>query len=129
METFILDDDHKKSKSQKSSKTESKSYQFLQKVGLFRENANVPLSSGQDFMSYMLSLMRSHGNENSDMLPCIDVSSMQHVAYVMDAFVYYLREVGPNNRNALKKSSNASKKGKKNARGESLPSIVEFDIG
>jgi len=35
--------------------------------------------------------MRSHSNEHSDLLPVVDVSSLKHVAYVLDAYIYYLR--------------------------------------
>jgi len=45
----------------------------------------------RDFLSYMISLIRGHGNEHHDSLPILDVSSLRHVAYVFDAYVYYLR--------------------------------------
>ena len=45
----------------------------------------------QDFLSYALSLMRSHNSEHSDSLPIIDVASMKHIAYVFDALIYYMR--------------------------------------
>jgi len=35
--------------------------------------------------------MRAHNNEHGDSLPVLDVSSLKHVAYVLDALVYYLR--------------------------------------
>ena len=35
--------------------------------------------------------MRSHNNEHSDALPCIDIASLRHVAYVFDALIYYMR--------------------------------------
>jgi len=35
--------------------------------------------------------MRAHSNEHGDSLPVLDVSSLKHVAYVLDAFVYYMR--------------------------------------
>lgn len=44
-----------------------------------------------DFLSYMLSLMRGHNNEHFDSLPVLDVASLKHVAYVFDAFIYYIR--------------------------------------
>ena len=48
-------------------------------------------ASRRDFLSYALSLMRSHNSEHSDSLPVLDVASMKHVAYVFDALVYYMR--------------------------------------
>ncbi|XP_077989768.1 E3 ubiquitin-protein ligase UBR5-like [Glandiceps talaboti] len=44
-----------------------------------------------DFLSYALSLMRSHNAEHSDSVPIIDVSAMKHVAYILDAVIYFLR--------------------------------------
>ena len=35
--------------------------------------------------------MRCHNNEHSDTLPTIDVTALKHVAYVLDALVYYMR--------------------------------------
>ncbi|UXI21599.1 alkaline phosphatase tissue-nonspecific isozyme [Sarcoptes scabiei] len=45
----------------------------------------------RDFLNYALSLMRGHSNEHYDSLPVLDVSSLKHVAYIFDAFVYYIR--------------------------------------
>ncbi|XP_031552973.1 E3 ubiquitin-protein ligase UBR5-like isoform X3 [Actinia tenebrosa] len=45
----------------------------------------------QDFLLYLLSLLRGQCNEHGDTLPKLDVSSLRHVAYVMDALIYYLR--------------------------------------
>ena len=50
----------------------------------------------RDFLSYMISLIRGHGNEHHDSLPILDVSSLRHVAYVFDAYVYYLRALNHN---------------------------------
>lgn len=36
--------------------------------------------------------MRAHSNEHSDLLPVIDVSALRHVAYVLDAYIFFLRE-------------------------------------
>lgn len=58
----------------------------------------VSLASGVDspnarheYLSYILSLMRSHHDEHADALPKLDVASLRHVAYVLDSFVYYVR--------------------------------------
>ena len=48
-------------------------------------------ASRRDFLSYALSLMRSHNSEHSDSLPVLDVASMKHIAYVFDALIYYMR--------------------------------------
>ncbi|CAK8697546.1 unnamed protein product [Clavelina lepadiformis] len=54
------------------------------------------IAARQDFLSYILSLMRSHSNEHSDLLPIVDVSSLKHIAYVLDAYIYYLRALSDN---------------------------------
>ena len=48
-------------------------------------------SARRDFLTYALSLMRSHNDEHSDNLPIIDISALKHVAYVFDALIYYMR--------------------------------------
>lgn len=48
-------------------------------------------SARRDFLTYALSLMRSHNDEHSDNLPTIDISALKHVAYVLDALIYYMR--------------------------------------
>lgn len=45
----------------------------------------------REFLSYCLSLMRSHSNEHADSLPVLDISALKHVAYVLDALIYYMR--------------------------------------
>lgn len=35
--------------------------------------------------------MRSHNNEHSDSLPILDISALKHIAYVLDALIYYMR--------------------------------------
>lgn len=45
----------------------------------------------REFLSYCLSLMRSHNAEHADSLPVLDVSALKHVAYVLDALIYYIR--------------------------------------
>jgi len=56
----------------------------------------------RDFLSYAISLMRTHNNEHFDSLPILDVGSLKHVAYVFDSLIYYLRV---NNENTLHKPS------------------------
>lgn len=50
----------------------------------------------RDFLSYMISLIRGHGNEHHDSLPILDVSSLRHIAYVFDAYIYYLQALSRN---------------------------------
>ncbi|XP_001947833.2 E3 ubiquitin-protein ligase UBR5 isoform X3 [Acyrthosiphon pisum] len=54
-------------------------------------NNNPAVEPRREFISYCLSLMRAHSNEHGDSLPVLDVSSLKHVAYVLDALVYYMR--------------------------------------
>ncbi|XP_054273224.1 E3 ubiquitin-protein ligase UBR5 isoform X2 [Macrosteles quadrilineatus] len=55
-----------------------------------RESSD-PNSARREFLSYALSLMRSHNAEHADSLPVLDVSALRHVAYVFDALIYYMR--------------------------------------
>lgn len=48
-------------------------------------------SSRRELLSYCLSLMRSHNSEHLDSLPVLDVSALKHIAYVLDALIYYMR--------------------------------------
>lgn len=48
-------------------------------------------SSRRDFLTYCLSLMRSHNSEHRDSLPVLDITALRHVAYVLDAIVFYMR--------------------------------------
>ena len=58
----------------------------------------------QDFLVYLLSILRGNHNEHGDTLPKLDVSALRHVAYVMDALIYYLR----NNPDAVSHVSKSS---------------------
>lgn len=51
-----------------------------------------------DFLNYALSLMRSHNQEHSGWLPVLDVAALKHVAYVLDAVIYYLRSIDPDSK-------------------------------
>lgn len=48
-------------------------------------------SSRRDFLTYALSLMRSHSSEHRDSLPVLDITALRHIAYVVDGIVYYMR--------------------------------------
>ena len=54
------------------------------------------ISSRRDFVAYTLGLMRAHSNEHRDLLPPIDIASLRHVAYVLDAFLFYMQPIGGN---------------------------------
>lgn len=58
----------------------------------------------QDFLVYVLSLLRGNSNEHGGSLPQMDVSSLPHVAYVLDSLVYYIRN-NPNASSQAKRSS------------------------
>ncbi|MBN3274321.1 UBR5 ligase, partial [Polyodon spathula] len=49
------------------------------------------ISARGDFLNYALSLMRSHNDEHSDVLPVLDVCSLKHVAYVFQALIYWIK--------------------------------------
>jgi hypothetical protein len=48
-------------------------------------------TSRRDFLTYCLSLMRSHNSEHRDSLPVLDVTALRHIAYVLDAIIFYMR--------------------------------------
>nr|XP_006821041.1 PREDICTED: LOW QUALITY PROTEIN: E3 ubiquitin-protein ligase UBR5-like [Saccoglossus kowalevskii] len=66
----------------------------LERRGRLVPSVDPANSARHDFLSYILSLMRSHNDEHSDSLPMIDVSALKHVAYVLDALIYYMRSGG-----------------------------------
>lgn len=47
----------------------------------------------RDFFTYCLSLMRSHTSEHRDSLPVLDVTSLKHVAYILDSLIFYMRDL------------------------------------
>lgn len=59
------------------------------------ENENANSASRRDFLQYALSLMRSHSGEHGDDLPMLELSSLRHVAYVVDALLYFLNTKNP----------------------------------
>lgn len=44
-----------------------------------------------EFLTYALSLMRSHSSEHRDSLPVLDITALRHIAYVLDGMVFYMR--------------------------------------
>jgi len=63
-------------------------------------------SARRDFLSYALSLMRSHNDEHADNLPTLDITSLKHIAYVLDALVYYMRSGGGSDTDSLHDAAN-----------------------
>lgn len=55
--------------------------------------------SRREFLTYCLSLMRSHSSEHRDSLPVLDVTSLRHIAYVLDAIIFYMRAGSEENGN------------------------------
>ncbi|XP_069354271.1 E3 ubiquitin-protein ligase UBR5 isoform X7 [Maniola hyperantus] len=49
----------------------------------------------REFLAYCLSLLRAHSAEHAEQLPVLDVAALKHVAYVLDALVYYMRAAQP----------------------------------
>lgn len=35
--------------------------------------------------------MRAHNSEHRDSLPVLDITALRHVAYVLDALIFYMR--------------------------------------
>ena len=68
----------------------------------FLENKSV--NHRLEFLNYSLSLMRS-SHEHGDQEPTVDVLSYKHLAYLVDAFIYYFRESGLNESSQLNKSN------------------------
>lgn len=52
---------------------------------------NYAQSSRREFLTYALSLMRSHSSEHRDSLPVLDITALRHIAYVLDGMVFYMR--------------------------------------
>lgn len=52
---------------------------------------NYAQSSRREFLTYALSLMRSHSSEHRDSLPVLDITALRHIAYVVDGIVFYMR--------------------------------------
>lgn len=65
-------------------------------------------SARRDFLSYALSLMRSHHDEHSDSLPIMDITALKHMAYVFDALIYYMRTAPDSDVEALRDGMSVS---------------------
>ncbi|XP_045542475.1 E3 ubiquitin-protein ligase UBR5 isoform X3 [Papilio machaon] len=52
-------------------------------------------SARREFLAYCLSLLRAHSAEHAEQLPVLDVAALKHVAYVLDALIYYMRAAQP----------------------------------
>ena len=60
-------------------------------------DAHDPLTGRREFLNYCLSLMRAHNGEHADTLPVTEVSSLNHIAYIFDALIYYIRSGNESN--------------------------------
>lgn len=61
------------------------------------ERENYAQSSRRvEFLTYALSLMRSHSSEHRDSLPVLDITALRHIAYVLDGMVFYMRSAKEN---------------------------------
>ncbi|XP_062562216.1 E3 ubiquitin-protein ligase hyd isoform X8 [Armigeres subalbatus] len=60
-------------------------------MGVLGGSSSDAASSRRDFLTYCLSLMRAHNSEHRDFLPVLDVTALRHVAYVLDAILFYMR--------------------------------------
>lgn len=60
------------------------------------DRENYAQSSRREFLTYALSLMRSHSSEHRDSLPVLDVTALRHIAYVLDGIVFYMRSAKEN---------------------------------
>lgn len=67
---------------------------YVSRVPLTDNAANE--EARMDFLSYIVSLMRAQHGEHLDSLPILDVSSLRHIAYVFDAYIYYLQALNKN---------------------------------
>lgn len=56
----------------------------------------VAQTARREFLTYALSLMRSHSSEHRDSLPVLDVTALRHIAYVLDGIVFYMRAAKDN---------------------------------
>lgn len=65
-------------------------FKYLTKIILIAGTAD-SATSRRDFLTYCLSLMRSHNSEHRDSLPVLDVTALRHIAYVLDAVIFYMR--------------------------------------
>jgi E3 ubiquitin-protein ligase EDD1 len=65
----------------------------ISKINFF--HSDKPINHRLDCLNYSLSLMRSL-HEHGDQEPSIDILSYKHLAYLLDAFIYYFRENGLN---------------------------------
>lgn len=60
------------------------------------DRENYAQLSRREFLTYALSLMRSHSSEHRDSLPVLDVTALRHIAYVLDGMLFYMRSAKEN---------------------------------
>ena len=55
------------------------------------ESANEILESRKEFLSYALSLLRTDHQEHGGVLPSLDLSALEHLAWALDALYFLLK--------------------------------------
>lgn len=55
-----------------------------------QDEGHAPSSSRHDFLSYILSLMRSHSAENGDDLPIIEYNNLKAITFVCEAYLSHI---------------------------------------
>ena len=62
--------------------------------------ASSSAAAAPSFRHYLLSLMRGHSGEHGDTLPAIDIARCRHLAFALDAFMYYIKRWHPQSADA-----------------------------
>ncbi|XP_018648366.1 putative ubiquitin--protein ligase edd [Schistosoma mansoni] len=57
----------------------------------FIDSVAVVLGQRQDFLAYLFSIMRTSGGDHGDSVPFIDPQVNKHLAYILDALLYFFR--------------------------------------
>ncbi|CAH8457758.1 unnamed protein product [Schistosoma intercalatum] len=55
------------------------------------DSVAVVLGQRQDFLAYLFSIMRTSGGDHGDSVPFIDPQVNKHLAYILDALLYFFR--------------------------------------
>ncbi len=58
------------------------------------EVASDILESRKDFLAYILSLLRASHHEHGGVLPSLDLSAVEHLAWALDALYFLLKVSG-----------------------------------
>ncbi|XP_066917257.1 E3 ubiquitin-protein ligase UBR5-like isoform X2 [Clytia hemisphaerica] len=83
-----------------------------------------------EYLSYILSLMRSHHDEHADALPKLEITSLRHVAYILDSFIYFVRSKQQQGGDLLSGKKDDVTKKLKNSKGNNdtdKPTLMKVD--